>query len=116
MTESRGTCFRSGAAIFIGMLLLAGSLAAQGWQHVGRVSKVEKLDDGIELTAGSAKVRLTSVNDGTVRVRYAADGKFPPDTDRHLGPVRLSGAGGGTRCLTRTARSCRIRRLACAPP
>ena len=79
MTESRRTCFRYAALVFVGTLLLAGSLAAQGWQHVGRVTKVEKLDDGIELTAGSAKVRLTTVNDGTMRVRYAPDGKFPKD-------------------------------------
>jgi len=79
MTESRGACFRYAVATLAGTLLLAGSLAAQGWQHVGRVTKVEKLDDGIELTAGSAKVRLTTVNDGTLRVRYAPDGKFPKD-------------------------------------
>jgi alpha-glucosidase len=79
MTTSRGACFCYAAALLAGTSLLAGSLAAQGWQHAGRVQKVEKLDDGIELTAGSAKVRLTTVNDATLRVRYAPDGRFPKD-------------------------------------
>jgi alpha-glucosidase len=79
MTESRAAGFGYAAATLAAMSLLAGSLAAQGWQHAGRVQKVEKLDDGIELTAGLAKVRLTTVNDATLRVRYAPDGKFPKD-------------------------------------
>src|SRR6266446_10138793 len=51
----------------------------QGWQHLGAVQRVEKLKDGVELTAGRAKVRITAFNDATVRVRVAPQGNFPKD-------------------------------------
>jgi alpha-glucosidase len=64
-------------------LLLAGfsigSAAASGWQHIGNVQRVEKLQDGVELTAGSAKVRITVFRDGVIRVRLAPQGTFPKD-------------------------------------
>ncbi len=68
----------------IGIGLLASTLgsgiaAAQGWQHVGKVQRVEKLKDGVELTAGAAKVRVTVFRDGIFRVRVAPDGNFPKD-------------------------------------
>jgi alpha-glucosidase len=53
---------------------------AQGWQHVGAVQRVEKLKDGVELTAGRAKVRITSFNDTVVRVRVAPQANFPKDS------------------------------------
>ena len=52
---------------------------AQGWQHLGNVQHVDKLPDGIELTAGAAKVRITAFRDGIVRVRVAPNGNFPAD-------------------------------------
>jgi alpha-glucosidase len=66
----------------IGLLayVLGGGIAvAQGWQHVGNVQRVEKLKDGVELTAGTAKVRVTVFRDGIFRVRVAPDGNFPND-------------------------------------
>ncbi len=68
----------------MGMGLLAagfpcGSVMAQGWQHIGNVQGVEKLKDGIELTAGTAKVRITVFRDGVFRVRLAPNGAFPKD-------------------------------------
>ncbi|HME12409.1 MAG TPA: glycoside hydrolase family 31 protein [Candidatus Acidoferrum sp.] len=65
--------------IFALFLLLSVSAAAQGWQHVGNVQKVERLPDGVELTAGAARVRITAVNDATFRVRVAPNGTFPLD-------------------------------------
>ena len=53
---------------------------AQGWQHLGSVQRVEKLKDGVELTAGRAKVRITAFNDAIVRVRVAPQGNFPKDS------------------------------------
>jgi alpha-glucosidase len=53
---------------------------AQGWQHVGKVQRVEKLKDGVELTAGTAKVRVTVFRDGVFRVRLAPNGIFPKDS------------------------------------
>src|SRR5437667_1623564 len=75
----------TGVARHIGIGLLAcalsgGAVVAQGWQHVGKVQRVEKLKDGVELTAGAAKVRVTVFRDGVFRVRLAPNGAFPKDS------------------------------------
>ena len=57
----------------------ASSAAATGWQHIGNVQRVEKLKDGAELTAGSAKLRITVFRDGVIRIRLAPQGSFPKD-------------------------------------
>ncbi|MGB2628722.1 MAG: TIM-barrel domain-containing protein [Candidatus Acidiferrum sp.] len=62
------------------VLYFAGtSLFAQGWQHVGKVDHLETRPDGVELTSGKAKVRVTFVREGIVRVRVAPGGNFPKD-------------------------------------
>src|SRR5271163_2301251 len=53
--------------------------SAQGWQHLGDVKKTDKLPDGVELSAGPAKVRVTAISDGIFRVRVAPNGTFPKD-------------------------------------
>jgi alpha-glucosidase len=58
---------------------IASNAAATGWQHIGNIQRVEKLPDGVELTAGSAKVRITLFRDGVIRVRLAPLGSFPKD-------------------------------------
>src|SRR5215470_7471510 len=68
----------------VGMGVLACALGsssalAQGWQHVGNVQRVEKLKDGVELTAGTAKVRVTAFRSGIFRVRLAPNGEFAKD-------------------------------------
>src|SRR5271170_2426689 len=66
----------------VGLLVCAissGRATATGWQHIGNVQRVEKLPDGIELTAGSAKVRIRAFRDGIIRVRLAPQGSFPKD-------------------------------------
>jgi alpha-glucosidase len=66
----------------IGLLFCAvsaGSVAAAGWQHIGNVQRVEKLPDGVELIAGSAKLRITAFRDGMIRVRLAPQGSYPKD-------------------------------------
>lgn len=68
--------------IGIGLLLFAlgcGTVLGQGWQHIGKVQRVEKLKDGVELSAGAAKVRVTAFRDGVFRVRVAPNGTFPKD-------------------------------------
>ena len=68
-----------GAAALLGAFSCAAA-RGQGWQHVGAVERVEKLNlDGVELTAGAAKVRITQVSNGVLRVRVAPDGKFGKD-------------------------------------
>jgi alpha-glucosidase len=70
----------------IGLLILAVQCAlkcngsfAQGWQHVGSLQRIEKLKDGVELTAGTAKVRVTAFRAGIFRVRLAPNGNFAKD-------------------------------------
>jgi alpha-glucosidase len=68
--------------IGIGLLVLAlwcGAVAAQGWQHLGKVQRVDQLKDGVELSAGAAKIRVTAFRDGVFRVRVAPNGLFPKD-------------------------------------
>ncbi len=49
----------------VAVALGCGTAAAQGWQHLGKVQRVEKLKDGVELAAGSAKVRITAFRECT---------------------------------------------------
>src|SRR5438094_4201955 len=65
----------------IGTALLAAVLGcaiavAQGWQHLGKLQRVEKLKDGVELTAGGANVGLTVFRDDVFRVLLAPNGAF----------------------------------------
>ena len=67
---------RAATALVVCAICCAGN-RAQGWHHLGDVQNVETLKDGIILTAGTARVRITAVRDGIVRVRVAPNGKFP---------------------------------------
>ncbi len=58
---------------------ICGRIAAQGWEHVGKVDRVEKRNDGAELSSGKAKIRITFFREGIVRVRVAPKGEFPAD-------------------------------------
>src|SRR5215467_15006108 len=55
------------------------TLVAQGWQHIGAVQKVEKIPDGVELTSGKSRVRLTVFREGIFRVRVTPNAAFPKD-------------------------------------
>ena len=63
----------------LALLTFAPWAFAVGWQPVGNVSRIAVLPDGVELTVGSAKVRVVAVSPNIVRVRYAPQGTFPPD-------------------------------------
>lgn len=67
------------ALVLLICLSSCACLQAQGWQHLGNVQRVEKLVDGVELTAQSAKVRITAFRDGVIRVRVAQQGEFAKD-------------------------------------
>ena len=54
-------------------------LAAAGWHTLGNVSNVQVLPNGVEVTAGSAKVRVVALSPNVVRFHCAPDGKFPPE-------------------------------------
>ena len=68
---------RRAAAYLLFFALTSVSVSAQGWKAVGAVTNVDMLTDGVELTAGPAKVRVTSFREGVIRVRFAPDGGFP---------------------------------------
>ena len=70
--------FRVTVGLFLSVLFSIAS-SAQGWHHLGDVQDVETLKDGMVLTAGKAKVRITAFRDGVVRVRVAPSGTFPKD-------------------------------------
>src|SRR5690348_178152 len=76
--DMKGLAWRIGAGLLL--CVLGGKVAcAQGWQHVGSVQHVEKLKDGIELTAGAAKVRVTAFRNEIFRVRFTPNGTFAKD-------------------------------------
>jgi alpha-glucosidase len=52
---------------------------SQGWRHIANVDRVESRKDGVELTAGKAKVDVTFFRPGIVRVRVASNGIFAKD-------------------------------------
>jgi alpha-glucosidase len=61
------------------LVLAAVRLQAAGWEHLGNVDHVQDLKDGVELSAGHAKVRITFFRGDIVRVRVAPNGVFPKD-------------------------------------
>jgi alpha-glucosidase len=67
------------ASSFVLCAVSLQSVQATGWQHIGNVEQVQKLVDGVELTAGAARLRITGFRDGIVRVRLAPQGAFAKD-------------------------------------
>src|SRR5271168_5650906 len=59
--------------------LISVSAHATGWEHIGNVQRVERLKDGVEITADNAKLRVSFFRDGIVRVRVGYKGVFPKD-------------------------------------
>jgi alpha-glucosidase len=76
--DMRGLAQRIGIGL-LASTIVCGLAVAQGWQHIGKVQGIEKIQEGVELTAGAAKVRITQVYNGVLRVRVAPDGHFPKD-------------------------------------
>jgi alpha-glucosidase len=73
---SRVTIFAVISSVY---LSLSSNAQAQGWQHIGAVQHIEKLKNGVQVTAGRAKVAITAFRDGVIRVRVAPQGVFPKD-------------------------------------
>jgi alpha-glucosidase len=81
----------------VGLLVCALGSApglAQGWRHIGKVEGVDtikqRLQDGVELTAGQTKVRVTQFYNGVIRVRVAPNGHFPKDFSWALAETPLN--------------------------
>src|SRR5215467_9462132 len=84
--------------VLLACVLTSASGAAQGWQHIGKVERAasfkEGLQDGVELTAGQAKVRVTQFYNGVIRVRVAPHGQFPKDFSWALAEAPLNYVSG----------------------
>ncbi|HEX8871614.1 MAG TPA: DUF4968 domain-containing protein, partial [Candidatus Acidoferrum sp.] len=59
--------------------VFALAVFAEGWEHLGKVDRVEQKKDGVELIAGKARVSITFFREGIVRVRVAPGGTFAKD-------------------------------------
>src|SRR4051794_32093823 len=55
------------------------ALADEGLQSIGDVTAVKEVSDGVEVSAGAARVRLNAITPNIIRVLYAPTGNFPPD-------------------------------------
>jgi alpha-glucosidase len=60
--------------------LLTLPCSAQRWESLGAVSSAQKLPNGIELTAGKAKIAVTAISSSVLRIHVAQNGSFPKDT------------------------------------
>ncbi|NUS39975.1 MAG: DUF4968 domain-containing protein [Lysobacter sp.] len=71
---------RMGRWVLAGLLCVAiiGQSVAGDWRSLGSVDGVSRRAEGVELAAGAARVRVTVVADGVLRVRLAPDGHFDP--------------------------------------
>ena len=52
-------------------------LASPEWQSLGNVTAVSVQPQGVDLTAGPARLRVTVLSSNVIRVRYARQGSFP---------------------------------------
>src|SRR5258708_3139993 len=71
---------RRSASTMLAFAFCATGASAQGWQHLGAVQRVENLKDGVWLTAGRGKGRITGFNVTIVGVRVAPEGNFQKDS------------------------------------
>ena len=62
------------------LFVACASLAHAQWHALGDVSAVQSLANGVELTAGVARVQVLALSPGVVRLRYAPQGSFPRDS------------------------------------
>src|SRR5688572_6471865 len=71
-----------GGAAAVAALLCVAIIAparAQGWRHVGDVDGVEVVADGVLVSSGTARVRVSAFADGVFRVQLAPAGAFDGD-------------------------------------
>jgi len=66
----------AGAILFLAAVSALPTLAE--WKSIGPAAQVSKLPNGAEITAGTARVRITAVRDSVIRVHIAPSGAPPP--------------------------------------
>jgi alpha-glucosidase len=64
---------------FSALLLASLSLAHAQWRSLGDVSSAQKLENGVEISAGPARLRVLALSPNVVRLRYSTQSSFPPD-------------------------------------
>src|SRR5262249_37655888 len=72
--------------------LLILPCSAQRWESLPAVATARKLPNGIELTAGKAKITVTAISNSVVRVRVSQNGVFPKDTSWAVLPESFAAA------------------------
>ena len=65
-------------SIFV-LLSTCIAFAQTHWQPLSDVTSVEKLANGVVVSAGAARVRITVLAPSVVRLRYSPQGSFGPD-------------------------------------
>jgi alpha-glucosidase len=65
--------------LWLSALLLAAVSAFGQWHSLGDVSSVQAIENGVELTTGSARVVVVALSPHVVRVRYVTENPAPPD-------------------------------------
>ena len=68
-----------GGAVALFLAAVIAPAQAQGWRHVGDVDRVEALADGVVLSSGTARVRVSAFAEGVFRVQLAPAGTFDGD-------------------------------------
>src|SRR5260221_1136966 len=53
--------------------------AVQAEQTLGRATAVQKRANGVDIRAGAAAMRITALDDDTIRVQISPNGSFPVD-------------------------------------
>ncbi len=81
--------FRLRTLLFF-LLVLCSVAVAQAPQQLGPVSFVKTLPHGVELSSGTAAVRIVTVSESMVRVRFAPEGKFPAEHSWAVLPEALA--------------------------
>src|SRR5882762_8162887 len=71
---------RLASRLWISALLFACvSPADAQWRALGDVNSVQTLASGVELSMGSARLRVVALSANVVRLRYTTESSFPPD-------------------------------------
>src|SRR4051812_13636430 len=88
------------------------ALAQAEWRPLPAIGNVTKLNNGVELQAGKARIRVTALTDTVIRIRVAPDGNFStqeswavvPEAKTWLAAVRLADESGRVEISTSSLR------------
>ena len=64
--------------VLLCMLYAVNVLASDGWQPIAEVSSVQALPQGVEITAGQARVRIVAIAPNVIACATRPTGSFGP--------------------------------------